>query len=147
MKFRSIVAGAAFVVLPVLGVAYAQSHGHGSGGHGGQMTHGASGSMDGSSMQQMMAMMAPKPDDTPFVRAFKEVHMKMMREMHLPLSGNPDRDFVRHMTPHHQGAIDMARIQLQYGTDPELRQLADSIIKDQEREIAQMNAWSQRNAK
>ncbi len=68
---------------------------------------------------------------------------RMKRQMaDAPLTGNADRDFVAMMTPHHVGAIDMARTELRYGTDPELRRLARSIVAAQEREVAQMQAWT-----
>ena len=71
----------------------------------------------------------------------------MMKGMNVKPTGNPDKDFVLMMTPHHQGAIDMAKVELQYGTDPELRQMATDIIAAQEKEIAQMKDWLAKNGK
>lgn len=61
--------------------------------------------------------------------------------MHAPRTGEPDRDFVEQMIPHHQGAIDMARALLMNGHDKELQQLAKSIITDQQNEIQLMRIW------
>lgn len=78
--------------------------------------------------------------------AFTQAHHKMMEAMEaVKPTGNPDRDFVRMMIPHHQGAIDMARVQLEYGTDEKLRALAEDIIAAQEKEIADMEAWLKAN--
>ena len=56
-------------------------------------------------------------------------------------SGNSDVDFVRLMLPHHQAAIDMAKTQLLYGKDPQMRRLAQEIITDQQSEIELMQRW------
>ena len=56
-------------------------------------------------------------------------------------SGDSDVDFVRLMLPHHQAAIDMARTQLMYGKDPQMRRLAQEIITDQQSEIELMQLW------
>jgi hypothetical protein len=60
-----------------------------------------------------------------------------------PMAGDPDRDFVNMMIPHHQGAVDMAKALLLYGKDPELRNLAQQIVTDQQNEINIMRAWLQ----
>ena len=65
----------------------------------------------------------------------------MMKDMSRPYSGNADKDFVAHMIPHHEGAVDMAEVQLKYGKDPELRKMAQEIIKAQKKEVAFMKKW------
>lgn len=74
-------------------------------------------------------------------KAFARAMDSMMKEMGAKPTGHPDKDFVTMMVPHHQGAIDMAKVELQYGKDPKLRALATGIIKAQETEIAEMKAW------
>jgi uncharacterized protein (DUF305 family) len=66
---------------------------------------------------------------------------KMMEEMERPgMTGNPDLDFLAMMIPHHQGAIDMARLGLVHGKDPLVRRLAEEIIASQQVEIEAMRA-------
>lgn len=83
----------------------------------------------------------------PSTEAFEEANGRMHEGMAIDFSGNTDVDFARGMIPHHQGAIDMARIELKYGKDPELKKLAEEIIKAQESEIAFLKAWLAKNAK
>ncbi len=61
-----------------------------------------------------------------------------------PMTGDPDRDFVAMMMPHHQGAIDMAQIELQYGKDPTLRRMAKDIVAAQKKEIGEMQRWQEK---
>ena len=62
----------------------------------------------------------------------------MMTDMVIRPSGDVDRDFVAMMVPHHQGAIDMARAELRYGRNEQLRRIAQEIIVTQQQEIAAM---------
>jgi uncharacterized protein (DUF305 family) len=61
--------------------------------------------------------------------------------MAVPYTGNADIDFRAKMIPHHRGAIDMAKVALEYATDPATKALAEGIIAAQEKEIAEMQAW------
>jgi uncharacterized protein (DUF305 family) len=60
---------------------------------------------------------------------------RMIKDMAIRHTGDPDRDFAAMMIPHHQGAIDMAKVQLQFGRDAILRRLAQAIIVEQQQEI------------
>lgn len=79
--------------------------------------------------------------DTDATREFRAANDRMHRDMAIPYSGNADRDFAAGMIPHHQGAIDMANIVLRHGSDPEMRALAQGIIRAQDAEIAQLRAF------
>lgn len=80
--------------------------------------------------------------DAPEARALRDVDTKMHAGMtSVRQSGDADRDFVASMIPHHQGAVDMATIELQFGKDDETRQMAERIITAQQKEIAEMNTW------
>lgn len=70
--------------------------------------------------------------------AMKTMHEGMMA---VRPTGDADVDFVQGMIPHHQGAIDMAKVVLEKGTDPEIKKLAEGIVKAQESEIKLMNDW------
>ena len=83
--------------------------------------------------------------------ASQQAYSAAMDKMHTPMmegvkAANPDVAFVKGMIPHHQGAIDMAKIVIKYGQDAEVRKLAEEVIKAQEGEIAWMNEWLKKNA-
>lgn len=105
----------------------------------------ANGQMNMSSGQ--MATSAPASGTEPAsTRAFQENAESMMKGMSAPgYTGDADADFVAHMIPHHQGAVDQAKVELQYGKDPQMRALARKIIKAQNEEIAYMKQWQTRH--
>ena len=82
---------------------------------------------------------------SPSTQAFQQSGEKMMQGMGQPYTGDADKDFVAQMVAHHEGAVDMAKIQLKYGKDPELKKLAGDIIKAQQQEIAFMKKWQARH--
>ncbi|AFL49093.1 uncharacterized protein (DUF305 family) [Sinorhizobium fredii] len=77
----------------------------------------------------------------PSSKAFAEASAKMHKDMDIVFTGNADIDFVRGMIAHHQGAIDMAKVELEHGKDEAIRKLAEDIIKAQEAEITMMKDW------
>lgn len=80
-------------------------------------------------------------------QALDKVNESMMKNMSTKMTGNADIDFIKMMMAHHQGAIDMAKVELEYGKDPEARQLAEKIIAAQQEEIGQMQEWLKKNDK
>lgn len=87
---------------------------------------------------------APKPK--PNTEAMQEAYVKGTNTMHSDMMlgiAEPvaDMAFARGMLPHHIGAVDMAKVQLQYGTDEEMRKLAQDIIDAQQPEIELIQNW------
>ena len=73
-----------------------------------------------------------------FHRELQTVMVQMEAAMCITPSADPDRDFAQAMIPHHQGAVEMARLELLYGRDPRLQRLAQGIVVEQSQEIALM---------
>lgn len=107
----------AIACLALIGVAFAQDHS--------TMHHGNGGSAA--------------------TQAFEKANADMHKAMDIEFSGDADRDFVRSMIPHHEGAVAMAKIVLEHGKDAEIRALAEAVVKTQETEIGQMKAWLDKN--
>lgn len=84
------------------------------------------------------AQQAATPEESAFLAENETAMIKMMSAMEAKPTGDIDRDFVAMMAPHHQGAIDMAVLQLRYGKNEQLRRLAQEIIVSQMQEIAAM---------
>jgi uncharacterized protein (DUF305 family) len=84
------------------------------------------------------ALLAASPPKTPFLAESQAAMDKMMSAMTITPTANVDKDFVAMMVPHHQGAIDMAQAELRYGSNEQLRRIAQEIIVEQQQEIAAM---------
>ncbi|WP_085557599.1 CopM family metallochaperone [Azospirillum agricola] len=93
------------------------------------MTHGQSAKPNAAGSQAMMDTM----------------HTMQQTMMAQPMTGDPDHDFATMMRAHHQGAIDMARIELEQGKDAELKKMARKVVEDQTKEIKQLDKWLDRH--
>lgn len=83
---------------------------------------------------------APAPASGPSAEMMGAMHRMHDAVNKVPMTGDIDRDFVALMVPHHQSAVEMARVYLEHGKDPELRRLSENVIASQEAEIRQMSA-------
>jgi uncharacterized protein (DUF305 family) len=120
MRLHPLVLAFAIASIPTIALAQGTHHG-GHSGHG--------------------KPSAAQAADTPATKGYREANAKMHRDMDIVFSNHADIDFVRGMIPHHQGAIDMAKVALQHGKDEQIRKWATDVIREQEREIAEMQAW------
>lgn len=97
------------------------------------------GMMQGQGMQPSSSQAGAQSEATKaYMAAMEKMHGPMMQAIQSP---DPDVAFVRGMIPHHQSAIDMARVVLQHGKDERTKKWANDVIREQEREIAEMRAW------
>lgn len=97
-------------------------------------------------MQTQGGMMQGMPMGAAGMSDATKGYMSAMSMMDAPMmagvqAGDPDVAFVRAMIPHHQGAIEMAKVVLQYGKDDKVKEWANQIIKAQETEIVAMQDW------
>lgn len=99
--------------------------------------HGAHGGDELAAHMQAMAVGA-EPGHAALIETMEPMHSGMMRGL---AASDFDAAFLCSMIPHHQGAVDMARVAIQYGQDPFVTMLAHQIIADQEREIGEMGRW------
>lgn len=128
-----------------------------------EQRQGMPGMTQGQNMQGMMGMMhgmmhgqgmgatgqgmsgMGKGDQGPASLAFAGINARMHRDMDMTYTGKTDVDFAKAMIAHHQGAIDMAKVELAFGEDPEIKKVAEEVIKAQEGEIAFLKDWLQKN--
>ena len=129
MNARAYALAAALACLPAMACA--------------QATHQGGRAMPGHTMSgHTMPGRATQPaNETAATKGYRDANAAMHRAMDIPFTNDADADFIRSMIPHHQGAIDMAKVALQYAKGEQVRGWATDVIREQEREIAEMRDW------
>ena len=122
MTLRPLFMAALLVALPLAGLMALQS------------------SAETEPMAGMVMMTAPE-GASDATKAYVDSMNKMSMSMGAEFTGDADVDFITGMIPHHQGAVESAKIVLQYGTDPEVKAFAEKVIAAQEAEIVWMKEW------
>lgn len=102
--------------------------------------HFVTGNAEQKPFTSVLCSRSPIKNEATFASDMAAANERMHMGMAIAPTGDPDRDFAQMMIPHHQGAIDMALVELKYGRDKTLRRLAQSIIVEQGQEIAYMRA-------
>jgi uncharacterized protein (DUF305 family) len=123
-KLTSISIAGAMIVSA--GLAFAQSQADGGATHAGHGNH---------------TTVSDTSTEDPAIAAYTATNARMHEDMAIEFTGDADVDFMRAMIPHHQGAIDMARVVLEHGSDPDVRALAQDVIAAQEAEIEMIENW------
>lgn len=95
----------------------------------------------GEGVKQETAKAETASNLTPAQQAYTDANARMHAGMGAAIDPDADVAFMASMIPHHQGAVDMAKIVLKHGKDPETRALAEAVIKTQTAEIQMMEAW------
>jgi len=116
------------------------------------MPEGCRGMMQGGMMRQGGMMAGQTGQAAGTQSEASKAYMAAMDKMHGPMmqaaqDSDPDVAFVRGMIPHHQGAIEMAKVVLQYGKDEQAKKWANDVIREQQGEIDEMQAWLKKNGK
>jgi uncharacterized protein (DUF305 family) len=134
-----------------MGMMQQMMHGRMGGSGGGQMGMGGGqggmmgGMMGGMAQQQHAAGAAGQSEASKaYAAAAERMHGPMMEGV---AASDPDAAFVRGMIPHHQAAIDMAKVVLQFGKDEQVKKLAEAVVREQQREIGEMQEWLKKNAR
>ena len=91
--------------------------------------------------QQSQGMQHDMPN-TPASRAYMQSMATMNKTMmSQPMTGDADHDFASMMRSHHQAAVEMAKAEIQYGKNPEMKKMAEKVVADQSKEIKQLDKW------